>query len=109
MFSACFWQEQGFRSSAKWFIYKFGQTDLHVFLRKHTISIYFCLEGLGFRVCSRREVLAGVWSTPKPLAQTRSPIEASKKDHDFAHGGVSTKGFAKCKIATPQRSVQERA
>ena len=25
-------------------------TDLHVCLRKHTISIHFCLEGLGFRV-----------------------------------------------------------
>ena len=50
MFSVCFWPEQGFGNSAKWFIWKFGQTDLHVCLRKHTISVYFCLEGLGFRV-----------------------------------------------------------
>ena len=28
----------------------FGQTKKHVCLRKHTISIYFSLEGLGFRV-----------------------------------------------------------
>ena len=39
-----------FGNSAKWFIWKFGQRDLHVCLRMHTISIYFCLEGLGFRV-----------------------------------------------------------
>ena len=38
--------------SPKAFLWKFGQTDLHVCLRKHTISIYFCLEGLGFRIQS---------------------------------------------------------
>ena len=49
MFSACL-PEQGFGNSTKWFVWKFGRTDLHVCLRKHTISIYFCLEGLGFGV-----------------------------------------------------------
>ena len=41
MFSACFSPEQGFGNSAKCFIWKFGQAELHVRLRKHTISIYF--------------------------------------------------------------------
>ena len=50
MFSACFWPAQGFGNNARWFRWKFGQTDLHVCLQKHTISIYVCLEGLGFRV-----------------------------------------------------------
>ena len=54
MFSASFWPEQGLGNSARWFIWKFGQTDWHVCLRKHTISIYFCLEGLGFRVLGFR-------------------------------------------------------
>ena len=32
MFSPCFWPEQGFGNSAKWFIWKFGQTNLQVCL-----------------------------------------------------------------------------